>query len=69
MRMPGFHAEASLRQTEYRYRMEAAHGRREGDGNVIPQAPRILDCFCLPSMRFCCCRNNGKWVCGASSQA
>jgi hypothetical protein len=66
MNLPGFTADASLYQTTNRYNMTGdSRNLRSGEG-VIPQA-RVLDCFCLPSGRYCCCRAEGRWTCGAST--
>ena len=70
MNMPGFTAEASLEPPGNRYNMTGDLSRLRRGETIIPQLPRILDCFCFRSMRYCCCRGaDGQWTCGASMQA
>jgi len=66
MKLPGFNAEASLNQKSGRYNLYADNKDIQGLGTILPQV-RILDCFCLPSGKYCCCRGaDGKWVCAAT---
>jgi hypothetical protein len=70
VKMPGFTAEVSLRREDNSYRLiETANELRNQKG-ISPQLPRILDCFCFRSFRYCCCRGaDGNYVCGASQSA
>ena len=70
MNMPGFTAEASLGQTDDRYEPVLDTNRLENQRGITPQLPRVLNCFCFRSGRYCCCRgDDGKLVCGATLQA
>lgn len=63
MNMPGFTAEASLRQTSNRYILaECAHDVRSSE-RIIPQA-RVLEGFCFRDGSYCCFKNpDGTWTC------
>ncbi len=68
-KMPGLTAEASLYQVGSFYQMTSAAGSHGNGKSVVPQAPIILDGFCIGNGRYCCFKVNGKWWCGRSSQA
>jgi hypothetical protein len=64
MNMPGFTAEASLKQTTSRYKMTEDSRKPKSGKVVVPQA-RILDGFCIGNGSYCCFRGlDGKWSCG-----
>jgi hypothetical protein len=70
MSIPGFTAEASLRQADNRYRPNGDSKDLNTGKGVSPQLPRILNCFCTSGGRYCCCRgDDGKWVCGLTQSA
>lgn len=68
-KLPGFTAEVSLYQSRWCYSMTGdvvSHGSAK---KIIPQAPIILDGFCIGNGSYCCFKINGKWWCGKSTQA
>jgi hypothetical protein len=66
MKLPGFNAEASVNQKSGHYNLYTTNKDIQSRRTIFPQA-RILDCFCLPSGKYCCCRgSDGKWVCAAT---
>ena len=66
MNIPGFTAEASLRQGSDRHIAPKALEITPSEKVIVPQA-RILNCFCFRSGRYCCCRGaDGTWACGAT---
>ncbi len=69
MQMPGFTAEESLTELSNYYAMTSEVGNHGNHNRVIPQAPIILDGFCIGGGRYCCFKINGRWWCGASAQA
>ena len=71
--MPGFTAEVSLYQSRWCYSWcysmtgdVVSHGSGK---KIIPQAPIILDGFCIGNGSYCCFKINGRWWCGKSTQA
>ena len=68
MGMPGFTAEESLHELSDYYAVIGEVGNHGNDNRVIPQAPIILDGFCIGGGRYCCFKINGRWWCGTSTQ-
>jgi hypothetical protein len=61
MNMPGFTAEASLSKSSGVYLISDRSSERPRA--VIPQAPRVLDGFCIGNGSYCCFRGpDGKWT-------
>jgi hypothetical protein len=70
MTLPGFTAELTLNLRSNPYNLTEDSNRSNREERIIPQLPRILDCFCFKSLAYCCCRDpDGSWTCGASGQA
>ena len=66
MKLPGFTAEAALAQSSNLYGITDRNSERRPRA-VIPQAPRILDGFCIGNGSYCCFRGpDGKWTCARS---
>jgi hypothetical protein len=60
MNMPGFTAEVSLYQSSWSYSVTGEVVSHESGKNIIPQAPIILDGFCIGNGRYCCFKINGR---------
>ena len=66
VRTPGFTAEASLNPATAHYNSLQGAKNIQSARTIVPQTT-ILDCFCLPSGKYCCCRGaDGKWVCATT---
>ena len=69
MTLPGFTAELTLNDKRHHYTLTEAFDLGRED-RIIPQLPRILDCWCFRNLSYCCCKNDdGTWTCGKSGQA
>jgi hypothetical protein len=68
-KMPGFTAEVSLYQSRWCYSMTGDVVSHGSGKKIIPQAPIILDGFCIGNGSYCCFKINGRWWCGKSTQA
>lgn len=69
MNLPGFTAEESLHELRDCYVMIGEVAGYGGHDEIVPQAPIVLDGFCIGNGRYCCFKINGRWWCGASTQA